>query len=164
MYPLPASVRPGDLLFEEGKGFIAWAIKKLTKSKFSHVAIVVDQNTVIEAWPGGVREIPCPYAPGTYHIKTCKQLTDEQRQEIIEHARKFKGTPYDYGRILALLIELGFHIKNRIYERGKIICSVYASLAYWKGAKKSLRPDRPIYHQTPEDLFESPLLSDPLTA
>lgn len=155
MAQLPEYVKPGDLLFERGTSLLGTAIRKITRSEFSHVAIVVNRDTVIEAYPGvGVRKIACPYAEGDYEIVTLPDLTHEQRRGIVAHAMRFIGTPYDYIRIVALFIEIVFHIHNRLFRRGHIICSSFATLAYMYGAGIRLRPDKPIPHVTPEDLYE----------
>lgn len=159
MARLPEYVKPGDLLFETGNSWLGKSIRWITKSKFSHVAIIVDRDTVIEAWPGvGVRMIPCPYKDGEYEIRTIPELTDQQRKSIVAHAKRFIGTPYDYVRIVALLIALVLHIHNRIWSRGHIICSSFAALVYLHGANVRLRPDKLLCDITPEDVYEDKLL------
>ena len=54
--PLPAGVGPGSYGVVRTSGFVAWTIRKLTRSTYDHAFIVTGfDGTIIEAEPNGAR-------------------------------------------------------------------------------------------------------------
>lgn len=103
-------IKPVELLFVWGSGLIDDTIEAVTHGP-SHVAMFKDEITVIEAQAGRtVGEAALSF----YLDRKCRievwtdpELTDEQRQSMIEYAKKLYGIPYDY-----ILIPLEFlHFK-----------------------------------------------------
>jgi hypothetical protein len=124
------TIKPGDVLFVWGKGIVPDIIEAVTHGP-SHVAIFVYDTTLYEAQGG--REIgDCPLTD--YTLGDCERLevwgdpdmTDEQRQKMVEYAKSLKGTPYDYVLIpLELLrVETGIPI-GWYHENKHRICSSY---------------------------------------
>ena len=126
-------IKPADLILVRGIDWISRTIEDVEKSPYSHVAIVVKENELIEAQ--GFR--PTGYAGldiyrGIADVYTCDEATDEQRQQIVNYLVKEVGTHYCYPLLLWELIryETGILLP---YDPGPSrICSYLATDAYTK--------------------------------
>jgi uncharacterized protein YycO len=71
-----------------------------TGGDVSHALIYAGQHTIVEAHTVGVREIPInrAFPSDTLFAIALRHtgLTQEQRQKVIDNARKFLNRPYDY--------------------------------------------------------------------
>jgi uncharacterized protein YycO len=105
-------------------------------SEWTHAFIVLDDETVIEAMPGGAIIVPL-----SKYTDTSKRvlfsnipLTDEQRRAIVNVARAMEGTPYSFLDYVSLAFHhwgidikpLRTHIKNK----GHMICSQLVDFCY----------------------------------
>ena len=67
-------------------------------SPFTHAFVVLDDETVIEAMPGGARIVPLAdrldWRPIAWSWMI--PLTDAQRQAISDAARELEGVPYSF--------------------------------------------------------------------
>jgi hypothetical protein len=122
-------IKPGDVLFVWGRGIVADLIEDITNGP-SHVALFLNENTLIEA-QGGRLVGECSlsfYLDGKTRCEVWgdPELTDEQRQQMIENASTLYGTPYDYLLIPAefLHFEIGLKL-NWFHEHKHLICSSF---------------------------------------
>jgi len=86
------------LLFN-GRGFISASIRWQTRSHWSHAALLISDDTIIEAWQGaGVRwkKITDWENTKTFEVPT----TEEQDKAILAFARSQIGQKYDYGSVM----------------------------------------------------------------
>lgn len=84
-------------LRRHGSGFIARAIEWATYSHTHHAIVAVSPTECVSAEPGGVRYRPISDYP---HVDwSCFDLTDEQRGNIVLHARNLADTrtPYNFA-------------------------------------------------------------------
>lgn len=101
---LLACIRPGDVLLVEGRQRFSAAIKYLTQSNWSHSAIYVGDEKLIEAdLDGGVIEIPL----NTYekfHTRICRpvNLSDQDSKKVIDYVKSKIGHQYDLKNIIDL--------------------------------------------------------------
>ena len=95
------NLRPLDILLYRGSGFTSWVIQKLSQSKYSHVALVVNpsMNLGIESNTGhqsGVKAFdlrkPEANAVSVYRLKP--QYTAD-REKVISYLVDRLGAPYD---------------------------------------------------------------------
>ena len=106
---LTEAIRPGDVLLVEGKQRFSTAIKYLTQSNWSHVAIYIGkredaEHELLEAdLEKGVITIPLStYA--TYHTRICRpvHLTDDDLESVIKYCLARLGHTYDLKNIFDL--------------------------------------------------------------
>lgn len=126
-------IRPGDLILVRGTDLISKAIEDVEHSPYSHVAIVIKPNELIEAQ--GFR--PTGYAGldtyrGMADVYTCDEVTDEQRQRIIDYLVKEVGTHYCYPLLLWEFIRYETGILLPYNPGPNRICSYLATDAYTK--------------------------------
>lgn len=126
-------LQTGDLLFVRGDDFISDSIEVISGSAYSHVAIIVDDKTVIEAQ--GFRKVgfqPIEKYRGRGDVLTFKDgLTHDQRQKILDFAESKIGSRYSYPLILwkamQYLLKIMWVYKAKPDE---FICSTLARDAY----------------------------------
>lgn len=107
-----AIMKPGDILLVEGNTRISTAIKYLSQSSWSHVALYVGPKTddinvptLIEAdLKNGVIMVPLSkYAD--FNVRICRPfgITDEEIEKMIGFARAHLGDQYDLKNITDLM-------------------------------------------------------------
>lgn len=102
-------------------------------SKYTHAFIVLDDNTVIAAQPGGARIDSIDlYKNKAIYLQM--DLTDVERRDIVKEARKLEGLPYSFLDYLALALAR-FGIKPQwlikyITDTGHMICSQMVDEVY----------------------------------
>jgi hypothetical protein len=143
--PKKYTPRPGDIGLTRIGGIVGVLIGlgqfiMRDASRYSHVFVVLNDNEVIEAMPGGAIISPLEKYAGTTKygsplaVYLDIKLTDEQRASIVENARQLEGTPYSFLDYAALALER-FGIKwkwveNYVTSSNHMICSQLADEAY----------------------------------
>lgn len=131
-------------------------------SRYTHVFVVLDNNEIIEAMPGGAIIQPLDKYAGTTKYGSPKavyldiKLTNEQRYRIVEEARKLKGVPYSFLDYGALALER-FGIKwkwleNYVASTKHMICSQLADEACKRAGVSLFEDGRLPQKVTPGDL------------
>jgi uncharacterized protein YycO len=90
----------------QGVGGLSRAIRFLTRSKYSHAAFLLNDNTVIEAWTdGGVRHVAnlsVRHTPGTvvdiYQYDT--PLSPREEDVLLNFLHEQLGKDYDFSHVL----------------------------------------------------------------
>jgi uncharacterized protein YycO len=125
-----SEILPGDLLFVGGKGIIKSLIEWITHSKYYHVAIFIDQETIAE-FQGFRKSGISPLSDYLNNgdklvIYRDKTLTDLERKKITKYALHQSGRDYDYKGIFEELIRYEFGVNIDSYNEGnKRICSSF---------------------------------------
>lgn len=176
-------LNPGDILLLKIQGWVGvavWLMQAINRdlSKWTHVAVVLDDGTLFEAQPGGAVITPLSeyemrpgrkvthYQSRTYgdkrnHFKYELQplasvLTDHNRRQIIRYAREHVGVGYawsTYGYLA--LYRFGVRplwLKRRIQDEQNVICSQAADLFYDLADVHLFHDGRMPYDVTPGDL------------
>lgn len=102
---LKRTLRPGDVLLVEGQQRFSAAIKYLTQSNWSHAALYIGKNELVEAdLKDGVIRIPVETYKG-YHTRICRpvNLVPEDLDKIIQFLISKQGLTYDIVNIVNLL-------------------------------------------------------------
>lgn len=133
------NLRPGDLGFTRITGFTGWWVnlgQALTgdANRFTHVFVVMDDDTIIEAMPAGARFAPLDREYKTDVMYARLPLTDEQRAKVVLEARRLMARPggigYSFADYLALaLAHWGIKpkfLRAYIAKSGRMICSQLA--------------------------------------
>jgi len=139
--------RIGDYGVVRSSGFFAKLIRIGTTSRWNHAFIYAGEGKIIEANPGGVT-----VSPVDKHTKIAwnrhERLTNAERMQILAHAEKAIGKPYNFYIIFILTLRaLGVKIlpksvirwfaKNEGY-----ICSELVAECYEKaGVSIGIEPD-----------------------
>jgi uncharacterized protein YycO len=131
-------------------------------SRYSHVFVVLDNNEIIEAMPGGAIISPLSKYDGLTKYGSPMavylniELTAEQRARIVKEGRKLKGAPYSFLDYGALALErFGFNwkwLENYVASTKHLICSQLADEAYRRAEVHLFEDGRPPQKVTPGDL------------
>jgi len=152
-------MKQGDIIAYRGNySIISTIIKKITKSKFSHVGIFVGGGMIVESdgYVGRVAYKPLSDYVGTIDIYSCEYLTDEQRQKICDYAVSKIGDKYSYLLTLWLGIKLVFGILLPFFDtKSAKNCSELVNLAYSESIGLRLCPDK---WPTPDEIVKSELM------
>lgn len=143
-----------DLIMIRGQSLISQTIEQLSNSPYSHSAIVVKNNELIEA--NGFRKTgyqALHYYKGSGDIYTCDQLSNEDRIQIAKYLQKQIGTRYDYKLLFWEFIRLGLGLVLPYKNTQSVICSELARDAFLYGAEIDLTPN--IKYPTPDEISKS---------
>lgn len=103
-------------------------------SRYTHAFVVLDDDTLIEAQPGGAVIRPLSEYDGEDVLYSKFDLTDEQRATIVATARSLEGTPYSFLDYLFLaLYRIRIRvpwITRRVESNKHMICSQLAEYCY----------------------------------
>jgi uncharacterized protein YycO len=89
--------RPGDYIVVRTTGIVSTLICWITRSKFCHAAIVIEDGQLVEAEPGGVRLAAIEEYDGCWMMaNTLEPTSDEQRATVVAYARAHLGEPYNF--------------------------------------------------------------------
>lgn len=105
-------MQAGDIVFVRGKTLMSKLIRFFDKGEFSHVAMAVSPNLIIEAQYGTKVRI----VPFRFNYEDCEivdlGLTEEQRKQIQRNANKYVGKRYDYLQAIGLALKRGIDNQN----------------------------------------------------
>lgn len=159
------NLKPGDLGFTRITGFTGWWVnlgQAITgdANRFTHVFVVMDDDTVIEAMPNGARFAPLDREYKTDVLYARLPLTDAQRQQVVVEARRLMARPggikYSFTDYLALALKhWGINarlLRKYIQKSGRMICSQLADYLISHAGFKLFDDGRLSQDVTPGDL------------
>jgi len=146
-------LEPFDILLIIKKGLIGELIGEVTESIYTHAALVLDNNHIIDIaffTPVEVRHIN--YRLGEFDaFRLIYPLEDVQKREITEFYQKAINARYDFGEFLGTTFTKLSLLDNPI----KFICSSLVFDAFKSAGITLVKKDGVV---TPADLSLSPLL------
>lgn len=149
----------GDVLLVKGKGLVSFLVKLFTRSKYSHVALAVSNNRVIEIdWKYRLQIRSIEHEEyDVYRLN--RGLTNEETFIILSYVYSLIGSKYDFSKIFSLVFEILFSRRGkRIFDNpNKFICSDIIDSAYQK-IGVDLVPHYADQDTTPDDLSKSKML------
>lgn len=144
----------GDVLFYSGESFISRVISWVTKSPYTHVALVIGDNRLIEAQRIVNTDMRKIKPSEEFKVFRIEGLTDEQRQRIAEIAYTYRSYSYSYIETVGIFFRLLFKRDLPWFERAnKIYCSELVDLVFYASGVPR-KPERPIGNIAPHELFE----------
>ena len=122
----------GDILACKNNSFLSFAIRFLTKSKYSHLAIIVLESEIIEVdgIVGFINRKNINEYKTYADVYTCDNLTDKQRNDICNYAISKINAKYDYYLLFVLFVKFVFGIRIKIKDSENDICSELVNDAY----------------------------------
>lgn len=154
-------IKPGDIGLTRIGGILGFFVSlgqhlAGDSSRYTHTYIVLDDETIIAAQPGGARIDPLSdYANKAIYLQ--RDLTDEQRATIVGEARALEGLPYSFLDYLAIaLARFGIKpkwLKKYIANTGHMICSQMCDEVYRRAGINLFNDGRLPQEVTPGDLF-----------
>lgn len=150
-------MRPGDIaLAVNSQAWYAYLICLFTRSRYSHVRLIVDESgRCVEAVAGGVRY--GTVMPGDVVIPA--PLTDSQRETIRDWADQYIGIPYAWLDVVLLgLAQVGVRLpwlaRRRVERPDRLFCSQLIDLAWSDAGYDAFRDGRLPRNVSPGDLAD----------
>ncbi|AWD93045.1 hypothetical protein HSE3_gp093 [Bacillus phage vB_BceM-HSE3] len=114
----------GQLIFVKGTSTIGRLITRVDKGDFSHVAIALSSDRVLEAKYLEKLKITKFDFTQQYEIIDLN-LTETQQLDLVDKALEYEGLSYDYLQILGYLLRkwLGLTDITRFNNPNQLICS-----------------------------------------
>jgi uncharacterized protein YycO len=129
-------VQAGDFMLVHGTDFIDRLISLGTRSKWTHAALVIDeQGTIVEATSGGVHYANISKYAGYDHLLVRVPLSDEDRTEVHDFAVAMAEQHEKYGflTIAAIVLKLITRLRLVLKVDGTFICSEFVARALGQG-------------------------------
>lgn len=156
---------PGDIGLTKIKGFVGFLIRilQILNGDFArptHAYVVLDDNTVFEAEPGGARIAPLSEYDDRWREYVELDLTADQRFRIVNRARTYVGDGYNWTTYF-YLAAYRLHVrpqwlKDRVQNDKRMICSQAADKIYADEGVHLFDDGRMPYDLTPADLGRLP--------
>ena len=165
MRELLIDIKPGDIGFTKGGGFVGWIIRHGTGSAYAHVFVYLKKNKdgsweTREAWPStnkdkdGTRIRHRTELPEKV-LRTWRGRTEQSA--IINKSRDLVGTRYGWGEIIRIALRfIGIKFLPKYDSNKRAICSnvtMQAVLASRPALKKLFRYES--YQTWPGELAET---------
>ena len=148
----------GDYMTVRTNGFPAWLIRTVTRSPVNHAAVYVGNEQVIEGRPSGAGYNVVTAYPAAFwsHI----DLTDAQRESIVEHAKSCIGIPYNWlddldiglGKLFGMATPKW--IEKRLSSTRTLMCSQLVDACYETAGADLFTDGRPVGAVSPGDLYD----------
>ncbi len=124
------------ILAYKGKGLISRLIQFQTRSPYSHVALLLNESEVIEAWHvGGVRKLATPFVG--HDLKTVIDVynitEDFDEETVLKFLQKQLGKSYDFRSVFRFLT------REKVVNDDKWFCSELICEAFSKGGLPLLK-------------------------
>lgn len=125
-------LNPGDVILYKSYGIIGRTISFITRSPYSHVALAVDEDTVLESDRFiNTRLSDIHSRKVVHHVYRVNGITEEQQRNAVNYAMETIGTKYDYLQILGLFFRYVFRLKYLTFNSyNKFICSENIDYAF----------------------------------
>lgn len=144
----------GDVLLVYAKfDPVAWLIRRVTKSQWNHVALVIDESRLIEARGTAVSICPVTkYTNWKYNIRLMRfpQFSRSQLQEVVEYVTQFQSrrSYWRYVKTLLHIICFGDYTVRSVVTCSGLLARGFENIGY-KFANKNTNLI------TPEDIANS---------
>lgn len=142
------------LAFYQGRSFVSRLIRFVTWGKYSHVAVILDDGRILEAWhkPSGVRWIS--HLGDGHQVGTLVDVFDVPElpfpHSATAAAADMIGMKYDFAGLL------GFVVRRRTQDSNRLFCSEAAVMLAAIGGVELIRA--PAWKVSPSLLATSAVL------
>lgn len=121
-------------------------IRAVTWSKWSHVALILDDGTAIEAVYPRVRRVALSEILATHSKYVIVDIPNVNTDKVLSAALSQVGKPYDITSLLGILIH------RQWTDTDSWFCSELVAWAFAKGGNSLFREDN-IHRITPQNLW-----------
>jgi hypothetical protein len=157
----PDAIQPGDILLTRSPSAISLAIRKITKTEYSHAAICIDYGHFIEAIGSGV----CRFNVMAVGVRDRSNIRLLRLNRAIPNAAQIAGTAAEHAhqdllRGYTVLGAVGVKVPTlKKPDEAALFCSQLVVEAYDK-VQYPLLPGKKAKKIAPGHLVESPSLED----
>ena len=136
----------------KGKSFASRLIKLVTGGEYSHVAIMLSDNEIVEAWSSSNKVRVISSLSDGHTAKTPVDIyelpmTELQETRFISGLRSYIGVKYDWMGLVAYLFGRNMQVEKKVF------CSELVGIMCHKTPLKFFK-DIPSYKLSPSDIVE----------
>jgi uncharacterized protein YycO len=117
-----------DIIIYKATGIVGRLIGFISHSEYTHVSIYLSENRIIESTWKGVKINKFKDEKGM-EIYSFTNLTEDDREKIIQYIMSKINSKYDYSLLLTIIFERWFGIKPAD-RQDSYICSELIDMAY----------------------------------
>lgn len=150
------AAEPGDLIFSRCSWISSYLVRWVTKFKYSHISVKINDRTIIDASLGGVhiRSIEPYFTKYNTVMEIVPLPSFVSRRKFIESLNNKIGAYYDYALLLGAILSRIFKISryNEMFLHGasRYTCSEFVAESLAEAGMSFKFPPSQI---TPKDLY-----------
>jgi hypothetical protein len=147
----------GDFMVTKTGGFVAWCIRKVTKSTVNHAAVYIGVGFIVEAQSNGAVISPVSKYPDAVWSTAPNSYDDQHKLRLA--ALDLVGTPYNFLDIAAQLFvrQFGWNAPKwaikRLSSPKRLQCAQLVDEAYRRAGITLFKDGRPAGLVAPSDLL-----------
>jgi uncharacterized protein YycO len=111
-----------DIILTYNKSWISSLIRWAVGSKYTHVAIAINETIIAESWWNGVRFTKLDTKKNKFTRLRCPELTEHQKTNIIAFIYDKIDFEYDYKLLIGIGLNRIFGFKTKWDDPKKYIC------------------------------------------
>lgn len=119
----------------------------MTASAYSHAALALGEESLIEAWWSGVRVRGIDSVRGHYvdAYRWKVGLSGGEVEAGLDWAHRQLGKGYGFGALVGFVLEKWMRLRhNPLVERNRVICSQFVDDCYWQAGVELPKADTEI--------------------
>ena len=137
-----------QVIFSKGRLVTSSLIRFLTWSRWSHVGVITDRGTVIDAYFPRVREVPLAEFKAPMKRLAVVEFEHDDPEELFAWLRQQVGKPYDWRALFGFLAR-----RDTWNEPSAWFCSELVAAGFSRTGSPLFRSAR-LGRITPEDLWK----------
>lgn len=146
-------MQAGDIIFVKAKGWLSKTVTFFDKGAFSHVAVAISPTHIIEAqYYTKLRIVPFRFGEDEIEVIDLN-LTQEERNKMVDVGIKLTGRWYDYPQIFGYVFRKIFKLEGRnlFNNPNNLICSEL--LYYLLLSIDKIKVNEHLEDMTPNELY-----------
>lgn len=144
-----SDILKADIIIYKPNSLISSLIALISGMKYTHVAIYLSENKIIESTWKGVKIKPFKDKKGL-EIFQFENITEEERESVIQWIMSKVNSKYDWKLFLTIMLERWFNIRP-LDSQQQYICSELVNEAY-KVIGIDIFKSKKYLNPTPEEL------------
>jgi uncharacterized protein YycO len=162
---VPTPPSPGDIGVVSSPGWVAAAIRWITRAPVNHAFIYTGNNRIVEGWQTGVRTNDV-YGHAQWLTNLSTSLTDSQRLGIVLYAKQQLGKKYSWldDAAIGLADLFGWipkWLRRRLSSNATFQCAQLCDAAYRTVGVRLFTDHRPPGAVSPGDLWRANQAREP---
>ena len=146
-------MKPGDFGVVATTGFVAWAIRVVTRSPYNHAYGYIGNGMIVEAQPGGAKISPLAKYDGRPQLRSQLALDAVRAIRTVKAYRDQDGIEYGFFDVAAIALSSIGIVTSKLTDDDSVFCSQLVAIGLRKGGVE-LGTDKRSNRFTPGDLAD----------
>ena len=146
-------MQPGDFGVVATTGFVAWAIRVLTRSPYNHAYGYIGNGMIVEAQPHGAKISPLAKYDGRPQLRSQLALDPLRQIRVVKAYKDQVGIEYGFLDVAAIGLSTIGIVTSKLTDDDSLFCSQLIAIGLRKGGVKLVTTKRS-NRITPGDLAD----------